>query len=79
MTTQVTAQLLQTFLHDELLNGHTVAPDEDLLLSGLLDSLGVMALVAFIEKSQAAPVPPGDITIENFSTLDAIVAYLSDG
>lgn len=79
MTTKITAPMLQSFLSEELLNGASVSADEDLLLSGLLDSLGVMALVSFIEKTQAAPVPAGDITIENFSSVDTIVTYLNNG
>jgi acyl carrier protein len=54
-----------------------IAADEDLLGSGLLDSLGVMSLVFFIEQEVGMDIPAEDVTIENFQTLEAIEAYLA--
>lgn len=70
---------VQTFVETSLLRGRRVARDEDLLLSGLLDSLAVMSLVAEVERVSGQPVPPADVTIENFATLEAIGAYLARG
>lgn len=53
-----------------------IAFDEDLLGSGLLDSLGIMSLVIFIEQEMAIDIPAEDVTIENFETLETIDAYL---
>ena len=53
-----------------------LAPDEDLLGGGLLDSIGVMSLVFFIEREFGVQVPPEDVTIENFQTLERITAYV---
>ncbi len=55
----------------------TVAPEDDLLLSGVLDSIGVMSLVLHIETELGIPVPPEDVTIENFVSIRAIDTYLS--
>ncbi len=49
---------------------------DDLLLSGIVDSLGVVRLVTFIEDELRTPVPAGDVTIENFGTVASIAAYL---
>ncbi|WP_193142959.1 MULTISPECIES: phosphopantetheine-binding protein [unclassified Meridianimarinicoccus] len=67
---------VQAFIETTLLRGRAVARDEELLLSGLLDSLAVMALVAEVERIAGRPVPPTDVLIENFTTLDAIGAYM---
>ena len=69
---------LARYITSDLLNQGdlTVAGDEDLLGSGLLDSLSVMSLVHFIEQELAIDVPAEDVTIENFVSLDAIEAYL---
>ena len=69
---------LARYITSDLLNQGdlTVADDEDLLGSGLLDSLSVMSLVHFIEQELAIDVPAEDVTIENFVSLDAIEAYL---
>lgn len=53
-----------------------IGDDDDLLLSGLVDSLGVVRLIAFLEEETGLSIPPGEITIENFGTVNAMVAYL---
>lgn len=67
---------IRSFIVQELLDGNDVADGEDLLLSGLLDSLGVMRLVAFLEMDLDTAVPPEDVTIENFSSIDTLAAYI---
>lgn len=54
-----------------------ISPDEDLLGGGLVDSLGIMSLVFFIEEQAGVHIPPEDVTIDNFQTLAAIDAYLA--
>ena len=49
---------------------------DDLLGSGMIDSLGMMKLVVFIENEFKVSVPPEDMTIENFMTVDCIDQYL---
>ena len=71
--------VLANYIGDRLLNGRIhggVSEDDDLLGSGLLDSLGIMQLVLFIETEFAMDVPPEDVTIENFQTVTKIGAYL---
>lgn len=65
------------FISDELLRGRmTIGHDDDLLATGMIDSLGMVRLVGFIEKSFGYRVPPKDFTIENFETVAVIGAYL---
>ena len=72
------ASVLRTFIQDELLAGtREVAPDDELLMDGIVDSVGVMRLVAYIEEKLAIKVPPTDFTIENFGTINDLTAYLS--
>lgn len=63
------------FVSTELLSGRTVAEDDDLLLSGLVDSIGVMRLVAFLEEAAGIRIPPEDVTIEHFMSVAAIARY----
>lgn len=49
---------------------------EDLLGSGILDSLGMMKLIAFLEEEFQIDVLPEDMTIENFMTVDHVGDYL---
>ena len=68
---------IQRFISQELLSGqHQVGFDDDLLLQGFLDSVGVMRLVEHIEQACSIKVPPADITIEHFGTINAMGDYL---
>ena len=64
------------FIVNELLSGMDIGEQDDLLLSGLVDSIGVMRLVAFIEQETSLRVPPEDVTIEHFVNIEAITRYL---
>ena len=68
---------LKSYIETDLLSGHEVEPGEELLLSGLVDSLGVMRLIAFIETRFGIRVPAGDMKLQNFRSIDAIATYLS--
>ena len=68
-----------SFITDRFLMGDAakrVSPSDDLLTTGIIDSLGVMQLIAFIEGSFSISVPPGDVTIENFISVDAMSDYI---
>ena len=54
------------------------ATDADSLLeAGILDSLGVLALVAFIEKRYGITVTEDEMMPENFDSIDAIAAFVN--
>jgi acyl carrier protein len=70
---------LARYIANDLLDqrDRSIADDEDLLESGLLDSLSVMSLVHFIEQELRIEVPAEDVTIDNFVSLAAIEAYIA--
>ena len=68
---------IQRFIETDLLSGRRIDPGEELLLSGLVDSLGVMRLVAFIESQFGFKIPAGDVKLANFETLESIATYVS--
>jgi acyl carrier protein len=49
-----------------------LADNEDLIDSGVLDSLGIFQLVAFLEEEFGVAVADTEITPENFATLERI-------
>ena len=68
---------LRRFIVDELLSGDAViTPDDSILADGVLDSVGVMRLVAFIDEQFDYQVPPQHLTIEHFRTTQSLAAYL---
>ena len=54
-----------------------IGDDENLLISGILDSLALMRLVMHLEDAHDMEIPPQDITLEHFASLDAMAGYLS--
>lgn len=73
-------QELIEYLKNEILNDSDAAdigPGDDLLGSGLVDSLGVVRLAGFVEEKYGYQVPPEDFTIENFQSIALLSAYLA--
>lgn len=70
--------LILKFIKSELLQDtqRCIGVDDELLLDGVLDSLAVMQLVAFLETTTGTSIPPEDVTLENFHSINAIAAYL---
>ena len=73
MIQKIKAYILSDFASNEILS---ISEDDDLLGSGIIDSMGIMKLVAFIENEADIKIPPGEIVIENFMNLNAIEQYL---
>ena len=69
---------IKAFIENELLIGRDieVGYDDDLLLSGLVNSLGVMRLVTFTQETFNVTIPADEITIENFETINAVVNFV---
>jgi acyl carrier protein len=54
-----------------------VAPDEDMLANGIIDSHGLMELVGFIEQRYRISVADEDLVPENFQSLEHIAAFVA--
>jgi len=54
-----------------------VGPDESLLRAGVIDSLGVMEVIGFVEELGGFQVQEDEITEANFGTLNAITRYVA--
>jgi len=70
-------QELRSFVSEELFGGDLVIEfDDNLLRDGMVDSIGMVRLVAFIEENYQINIPPEDFTIENFQSIKIIGTYL---
>lgn len=70
-------QRLIDFVQDEIvLLDQAIAPDTDLLLTGAVDSLGVIRITQWIEDEMGFVVDPGHITLENFQTVRNMTSYV---
>ena len=71
---------LREFVTDNFLymrRDTTIGDDDSLLARGVIDSLGVMELVGFVESAFGVKVDPADITEENFGSLAAMTRYVA--
>lgn len=66
------------YIKDEILRGRSTQlhEDDDLLSSGVLSSLSILQLVAFIEERMGIQVPDEDVVYENFHSISALSTYL---
>ena len=72
----IKANILE-FINREILNGlQTVDENQELLISGTLDSLSIMRVVSYLEREAGITIPPLDIALENFSSVNAMCDYL---
>jgi acyl carrier protein len=51
-------------------------PEDDLLEQGIIDSMGILKLVTFLEKVYGIKVLDEDIIPENFQNLTSIVTFV---
>ena len=51
--------------------------DDSLLGRGIIDSMGVMEVISFLETEFGVEVPDDDITEENLGTISAISRYVT--
>jgi acyl carrier protein len=70
---------IERFILAELARGRGVTSidrDESLLTSGIVDSHGVMELVAFLEGRYGVSIDDSDLTPENFDNVASIEAFV---
>ena len=75
---QIDERAVLDFLKTNL-NVDTTGLDADsaLVSSGLVDSLGLVDLVMFLETDAGLRVAPGEISLEHFDTAGRIVRFLA--
>jgi len=74
----ITKDAITTYINTTLLEGRSdpITSDQDLLMSGVLDSLNVMKLAVHLEETCSITIPAQDVVLENFSTVDQMYSYL---
>ena len=72
------SEVVKQFIIDNFLfgDGAKIANDTPLFEKGIIDSTGVLELVAFIEDNFNVTVTDEELVQENFSSLNAIEKFL---
>jgi len=70
--------VLMRYIKEELLRGrmNDLQAEDDLLSSGVINSLGILQLVSFVEERMGIEIPDEDVVYENFHSVAALVDYL---
>jgi acyl carrier protein len=71
---QLRDHIVRTHLPGE--DPSTLEPDDELLDSGVLDSMGIVQLTSYVERQFGVEVLPEDICTENFGSAVALAAYI---
>jgi acyl carrier protein len=71
-------QVLQDFIRARLLVGgqQPLTPQTRLLSEGLVDSMGLVILAAFVEERFGVRIPDADMRTEQLETIDALLALV---
>lgn len=72
MKETIRAYIQKTFLGP----GKALGDDDALFETGVIDSLGHLKLISFLEKEFAVSLSMDDLTWENFDSLNKIVALV---
>jgi acyl carrier protein len=70
---------VEKFLLTEIaadLGKQSLDPEEDLLEQRVIDSMGILKLVAFLEKTHDIKVLDEDIVPENFQSLNSMARFV---
>ncbi|MGZ4969355.1 MAG: phosphopantetheine-binding protein [Methylobacter sp.] len=71
---QLREHLINHVIKDKAPDGFN--DDDNLIDQGLLDSLAIMNLIAWLEKQAAIEFDEGDIVLENFSSVKALLDFV---
>ncbi len=76
-TTAETAAKLLSFINTEVsISPDPIEAETDLLLTGAVDSLGVIRITQWMEDELGVEIDPADVTLDNFQTVSRMMVYL---
>jgi acyl carrier protein len=73
-------EALKEYIIKEIMSdsaGASIGPDDALIDDGIIDSLGIFTLIAFMEERFGVKVQPEDVVLDNFRSLRTIRALVA--
>ncbi len=74
------AQLLRDYITQEIAYDRSdlnLTNEFELIEQGVIDSMGILRVVTFLEEKYEIAMDPQDLMLENFATIDAITAFVT--
>lgn len=71
---------IMTFINSEILDGDFddhLTDDTNLIDDGIIDSMGIMKLLTYLEDTFSIKIDGDDLVPENFESIDAICGLVS--
>jgi acyl carrier protein len=75
----VDSALIKDFIQSEIIKGKSsemVKTSDNLIESGIIDSIGIQVLIDFLEKKYSFQIADDEVIPDNFETVDAITDYV---
>jgi len=72
-------QIVKNFIQSELVKDKarsSLQDNDNLIEAGVIDSLGIMKLVTYLEETFSISISDDELIPDNFETIDAISAFL---
>ncbi|MES1171701.1 MAG: acyl carrier protein [Bacteroidota bacterium] len=66
--------IVNTFLFGE--GGDKITDDDSLLAKGIVDSTGVLELVAYLEETHGVQVTDQELVADNFDSINKLAAFI---
>jgi acyl carrier protein len=71
--------IIEKFIREEIVKGKinvTLTANDDLIQSGIIDSLGIQKLIAFLESSFSINIADEELVPENFESIESIDSFI---
>jgi acyl carrier protein len=72
-------QIIKDFIQSELVKERgpfSLEDNDNLIERGVIDSLGIMKLLAYLEETFSISISDDELIPDNFETIDAISAFV---
>jgi acyl carrier protein len=72
-------QIIEKFIKEELLlSDENLDHEKSLILTGAIESLGLLRMIAFVEEQFSVKVADEDVVPENFDSVALIAHYVKE-
>jgi acyl carrier protein len=76
-TSTALATRVLAYLRDELrADDPALTARTELISSGVIDSVDLVRIATFLEGETGLAIPDGDVTVDNFESIERMLAYL---
>jgi acyl carrier protein len=74
---QIEDRIRQFIVHNlYFAENNAMADDDSFLETGVIDSMGAMELVAFVQSEFGVPVAPTEVVVENFDSVRKLANFI---